>query len=563
MSASSTARRGTSSCRSSTGPAFCATDRPPAARPATSRCRARIRRRSAGRRSRSRRRRRRTPPPLWTRGARLRRKYSQRCRVLWPGRLVGLSSLTSSQSPEESASAIRFWASAIDSSASAGPSGSAASPPPSPFESCALASVACSVPAAARVLERRPPEKAVQASATGSARRAIASICQHTTRQQPSNVGLISWMNGGWTTTSAGRDRARVRAELLGGLLGTAKHAVPPVLRPRLGRFDTHYRPRPLAVPASYLRARPPPAAPLISIVVPSLNQGRFIGATLASIAAQRYPRLEWIVADGGSSDDTLEVLADYSDRIDRLESRPDGGPAVAINRELGRARGEILCWLNSDDLLLPGALAHVARFFVAHPRGRSRLRLPGADRRARQRYRALDDAAAHPRRAQVDRPRAPGGGVLASGPVAPAGGSRTRRSRSPSTGTSFAAPRPPARGSPGCRASSERCASTPGRSTRAHEPQSIAEQEAVRARDLDEPLTKAQTRARLLGYLLRSLPYQYAHAVRARLGVRRVPVSLPPARSAHAAQPAGAAAGPGISLASPVSPSRRKGGSG
>lgn len=369
-------------------------------------------------------------------------------------------------------------------------------------------------------------------------------------------------MNGGWTTTRAGRDRARGRAELLGGLLGTAKHAVPPVLRPRLGRFDTHYRARPLAVPASYLRASPPPAAPLISIVVPSLNQGRFIGATLASIAAQRYPRLEWIVADGGSSDDTLEVLADYSDRIGRLESRPDGGPAVAINRELDGARGEILCWLNSDDLLLPGALAHVARFFAAHPevdlvygyrvlideRGKDigLWTMPPHSRDALRWIDLVPQEAAFWRRDLWRRL----GGLNEEIEIAfdwdffrraEAAGARIAR-----LPRFLGAMRQHA-----------------GQATRAREPQSIAEQEAVRARDLDEPLTRAQTRARLLGYLLRSLPYQYAHAVRARLGVRRVPVSLPPARSAHAAQPAGAAAGPGISLASPVSPSRRKGGSG
>jgi glycosyltransferase involved in cell wall biosynthesis len=369
-------------------------------------------------------------------------------------------------------------------------------------------------------------------------------------------------MNAGQRPIGADRDGGGRWWHLLGGGIGVVKHAVPTALRPRVGRFEPQYRPRPLSVPRSYLRERPPSPAPSISVVTPSLNQGRFIRATLASVVGQGYPRLEYIVADGGSSDETLDVLADYSDRIDRLESAPDGGPAVAINRELGRAGGQILCWLNSDDILLPGALAHVARFFVAHPQVdlvygyRVLIDERGDDiglwtmpPHTRDALRWIDLVPQETAFWRRDLWRRVGG--LDQGLEIAFDWDFFRRAE----------------------AAGARIARLPrflaamrqhrGQTTRAREPESIAEQAAIRARELDQPLTKAQTRARLLGYLLRSLPYQYAHVVRARLGVRRVPVSLPAATSAHAGRPAGAAAGPGISLASPVSPSRRKGDSG
>jgi FkbM family methyltransferase len=137
--------------------------------------------------------------------------------------------------------------------------------------------------------------------------------------------------------------------------------------RPRLGRLR-HYQPKPLAVPARYLRAQAPLPAPKISIVTPSYQHGRFIERTIRSVLAQRYPALEYFVQDGGSQDETLEILHDYEGKLSGWASEPDSGQADAINRGFRQTNGEIMAWLNSDDLLLPGSLAYVARHFVEHP---------------------------------------------------------------------------------------------------------------------------------------------------------------------------------------------------
>lgn len=101
---------------------------------------------------------------------------------------------------------------------------------------------------------------------------------------------------------------------------------------------------------------------PLISIVIPTLDQAPFLPATLESLRAQRYEPLELFVQDGGSTDGTIEILE--ASGIPFV-SQSDRGQADAINRGLRRARGEILAYLNSDDLLLPGALDAVAEAFA------------------------------------------------------------------------------------------------------------------------------------------------------------------------------------------------------
>jgi glycosyltransferase involved in cell wall biosynthesis len=106
---------------------------------------------------------------------------------------------------------------------------------------------------------------------------------------------------------------------------------------------------------------------PAISLVTPSLNQGKFIRSTIESVLAQDYPAIEYFVQDGGSTDGTLEVLKEYADRVPFV-SEKDRGQADAINRGLGRTTGEVLGYLNSDDVLLPGALRAVGEVFASDP---------------------------------------------------------------------------------------------------------------------------------------------------------------------------------------------------
>jgi len=107
--------------------------------------------------------------------------------------------------------------------------------------------------------------------------------------------------------------------------------------------------------------------APLVSIVTPSYNHGPYIEATIQSVINQDYPHLEYIVIDGGSQDNTVELLKRYADRLCWI-SEPDHGQADAINKGFRRARGEILAWLNSDDTYLPGAVRQVVEYFQKHP---------------------------------------------------------------------------------------------------------------------------------------------------------------------------------------------------
>jgi glycosyltransferase involved in cell wall biosynthesis len=115
----------------------------------------------------------------------------------------------------------------------------------------------------------------------------------------------------------------------------------------------------------------PEPSMPLISIVTPSYQQGEFLERTLRSVLEQDYPRLEYIVIDGGSSDGSLELLAHYKELYPETLtylSEPDKGQAHAVNKGLAMAGGEIAGWLNSDDTYEPGALRAVAAAFGEDP---------------------------------------------------------------------------------------------------------------------------------------------------------------------------------------------------
>jgi carbamoyltransferase len=137
--------------------------------------------------------------------------------------------------------------------------------------------------------------------------------------------------------------------------------------RPRLGILGQH-RPVPLLVPQGYFTIDPPRPAPTISIVTPSYEQGRFLERTLYSVVNQHYPALEYVVQDGGSRDDSVAVLQRFEGALSRWASERDRGQGDAINRGFAQTSGEIMAYLNSDDLLLPGSLAYVGRYFRQHP---------------------------------------------------------------------------------------------------------------------------------------------------------------------------------------------------
>jgi glycosyltransferase involved in cell wall biosynthesis len=110
-----------------------------------------------------------------------------------------------------------------------------------------------------------------------------------------------------------------------------------------------------------------PEVFPLVSIVTPCLNAGRYIEATIQSVLAQEYPRVEYLVMDGGSTDDTLEILRRYGGRL-RWVSEKDRGTADAINKGFERCAGEVFTYLNADDVLLPGTVSAVVNALEVQP---------------------------------------------------------------------------------------------------------------------------------------------------------------------------------------------------
>jgi glycosyltransferase involved in cell wall biosynthesis len=136
--------------------------------------------------------------------------------------------------------------------------------------------------------------------------------------------------------------------------------------QPKIRKFQ-HYWPRELKVPASYGPTPIKLPAPAFAIVSPSLDNANFIKATIDSVLGQNYPALNYHIQDAASSDGTVDVLKSYGDRIG-WESAPDRGQAHALNVAFGKIRGDIMGYLNSDDLLMPGTLAYVAQAFAADP---------------------------------------------------------------------------------------------------------------------------------------------------------------------------------------------------
>jgi len=107
---------------------------------------------------------------------------------------------------------------------------------------------------------------------------------------------------------------------------------------------------------------------PRISIVTPSFNQGRFIEETIRSILLQGYPALEYMVIDGGSTDESVAIIRKYEPWLTHWVSEKDRGQSEAINKGMKMATGDIVAWLNSDDVYVPGALHQVAAAYTRNP---------------------------------------------------------------------------------------------------------------------------------------------------------------------------------------------------
>ena len=111
-----------------------------------------------------------------------------------------------------------------------------------------------------------------------------------------------------------------------------------------------------------------PAALPTVSIVTPSFNQARFLEAAIQSALSQDYPRIEYIIVDGGSTDGSADIIKKYSDKLAWWVSEKDRGQTDAINKGFARASGQIFAWINSDDTYEPRAVGQAVRFLLDHP---------------------------------------------------------------------------------------------------------------------------------------------------------------------------------------------------
>jgi glycosyltransferase involved in cell wall biosynthesis len=107
---------------------------------------------------------------------------------------------------------------------------------------------------------------------------------------------------------------------------------------------------------------------PKISIVTPSFNQGGFIEETIRSVVMQGYPNLEYFIIDGGSTDNTIDILKKYDNSITKWVSEPDRGQTHAINKGIGYAKGDIIAYICSDDFYIQGSFKTAALYFAGHP---------------------------------------------------------------------------------------------------------------------------------------------------------------------------------------------------
>ncbi len=112
----------------------------------------------------------------------------------------------------------------------------------------------------------------------------------------------------------------------------------------------------------------PLPPNPKVSIVMPSFNQAHYLEASIQSVLAQDYPEIEFILVDGGSKDNSLETIQRYQEHFDWWVSEKDRGHADGLNKGFAHATGQVLAWLNSDDLYFPGAVTEAVACLVEHP---------------------------------------------------------------------------------------------------------------------------------------------------------------------------------------------------
>jgi glycosyltransferase involved in cell wall biosynthesis len=138
-------------------------------------------------------------------------------------------------------------------------------------------------------------------------------------------------------------------------------------LRPRLGTLY-QYPPRQMHIPERYRQSPGDRKYQKVSIVTPSYNQEKFIERTIRSVLDQNYPALEYFVQDGRSQDGTVDLLKKFDDSGLKWEAAVDDGQADAINKGFAKTTGSIMAYLNSDDMLFPGALIYVSDYFNRHP---------------------------------------------------------------------------------------------------------------------------------------------------------------------------------------------------